>query len=123
MTPQLEAHRAAFKAHLAEFFKEHGPLDNPEYGGTLVDWCWDWFKAHPLPARYRVLIQEGPHLLPIWNYPKAGGFLEFADFEAAKAEAMNRVDDALPRNTVLVMAYMGYAGFAGDGGSYWQDPQ
>lgn len=31
---------------LAQRLKEYPAIDaNPEYGGTLVDWLWDWFLA------------------------------------------------------------------------------
>lgn len=123
MTPQLEQHRAAFKEHLRKFFVEGGPSEDPEYGGTLVDWCWDWLLAHPAPTvKYRLFIQEGPHWLPVH---KQGTWipLECDTLEAAKAEALKHVDDALPRNIVVVMGYEGHAYFGGDGGSYWQEPQ
>jgi len=34
--------RAQFIAHLEEYTRDGGVGDNPEYGGTIIDWVWDW---------------------------------------------------------------------------------
>jgi len=55
--------------HIAKF-----PNDDPEYGGTIVDWVWDWLVVPPAaPARSksvlrREAIQRGEEIPDLDNY-------------------------------------------------------
>lgn len=60
--------------------------------------------------RYYLEIHEDGHRLPI------GRQVGYESLAEAQDAAKRAVDDALPRNTVHILADVGYAFLAGDGG-------
>lgn len=62
---------------------------------------------------YLYILEDGERI----EVGKADGY---PTLEEARQEALKRVDDALPRNTVLVLQDVGYAYLAGDGGNEWK---
>ena len=41
-------HRDRFFHHMEAY-----PMNDPEYGGTLLDWAWDWFVENPVPTEVK----------------------------------------------------------------------
>jgi hypothetical protein len=66
-------------------------------------------------VKYYLEIIEDGHRIP------AGKPLGYDTLEEAKQAAEQKIDDALPRNTVRVYAHVTTAHFAGDGSTYCKD--
>ena len=71
--------------------------------------------------KYRLFIVEQGVWLPVMDWPRTNGYLEFDDPEVAKQEALRRVDDATKNDVVVMGAPIGVAKFGGDGEAYWKD--
>lgn len=61
---------------------------------------------------FYLFMSEDNYLLPV------GDSRGYKTLDEAEREALKRVDDALPRNTVRIFHEVGYAYFGGDGGAY-----
>ncbi len=64
-----------------------------------------------MKRRYYLWISEIGHFI------RTGKNLGYETLEEAKADALKKVDDALPSNTVRIMQEVAYAYLAGDGGN------
>ena len=65
--------------------------------------------------RFFLEVREGSYRIP------RGKDFGYETLEEAKREAEKFVDDALPNNHVYILQALGYAGLAGDGGTYIRD--
>ncbi len=62
---------------------------------------------------YLEIMESGERLIPM-----GGRNLPYSSLAEAQEEAKNLVDDALPRNRILVLQVVDEAYCGGDGGSY-----
>ncbi len=69
-----------------------------------------------MPRFFLEMVEDG-HRLP------CGSPQGYLSFEEAKKEARRRTDDALPRNTVRVLAHVATAHMGGDGEPYSRDEE
>lgn len=67
--------------------------------------------------RYYIEVHENGHRLP------KGNPFGYDTLNEAKEDAKRYVDDALPSNTVAIMARVATAYFGGDGGTYVREEQ